>query len=230
MPTLRELERLPGQGVLVEVVGGERDGALVVLVGGERAVARRALADVVPGVAIEPRLFELVGEECNRCGPAPARRPWPRRLRRVEPAVTARSRPSREAARALLESLLDSSQLAIWRRSGRFTVQVPGGSVELGELYNLHYRGCDGADRSLCVVPVEHDTLPIEDIWTTLLLVLWTEPERFFAVANHRPWGSTGGYERGPVPRSGEAVRATPRSPAGRAGRDLEWSGPASIR
>jgi hypothetical protein len=86
----------------------------------------------------------------------------------------------------LLESLLDSRQLVSWRNSGRFEVDVPSGSVELGNLYHLRYRRPGRSDAIVCVVPKDHTTLPVEDIWTNLLLMLRTDPAEFFRVANYR--------------------------------------------
>jgi hypothetical protein len=60
---------------------------------------------------------------------------------------------------------------------------VPTGAVELGQLYNLRYRPRHGRERRLCVVPKNHSTLPVADIWTNLLLTLRADPTRFFAVA-----------------------------------------------
>jgi hypothetical protein len=100
-------------------------------------------------------------------------------------------RPRTEAARranALLESLLQPSQLEDWRRSGRFWVDTPRGPVQLGELYALVHRPDDepGVERILCVVPHGHTELPLADIWTNLLLVLAVEPDQFFRVAIER--------------------------------------------
>jgi hypothetical protein len=102
-------------------------------------------------------------------------------------------------ARTLLESLLSESQLADWRKRRRFWVETPRGSVELGELYSLRFRGLSGGLLVLCAVPEDELDLPDADIWTTLLLVLRADPERFFHVANWRkPHGER--WSRGPVP------------------------------
>ncbi len=101
-------------------------------------------------------------------------------------------------ARHLLESLLDPYQRASWHERGCFEVPVVDGTVELGELYNLRYRRTDGCEFSLCVVPRSHTTLPLDDIWVNLLLVLRSDPEAFFRVANYRRNGPTEALGPGP--------------------------------
>lgn len=102
-------------------------------------------------------------------------------------------------ARTLLESLLSKSQLADWSKRGRFWVETPRGSVELGRLYSLRFRDRNGGQLVLCVAPEDEIDLPNADIWTTLLLVLRADPERFFEVANWRkPHNER--WLRGPVP------------------------------
>jgi len=113
-----------------------------------------------------------------------------------------RSSSSQIEARWLLESLLDEVQLASWRDHGRFEVPVPDGTVELGELYNLHYRRHDGREFAICVVPRSHASLPLDDIWTNLLLLLRSDPERFFGSPITASTTRLGRCSPGPVPRA----------------------------
>jgi hypothetical protein len=115
-----------------------------------------------------------------------------------------------EVARTLLESLLSKGQLADWSKRGRFWVETPRGSIELGRLYSLRFRDRNGDQLVLCVVPEDEIDLPNADIWTTLLLVLRTDPERFFDVANWRKHGSER-WCRGPVPFSESRIKRAPR-------------------
>ena len=123
--------------------------------------------------------------------------PWVVRGYRVR---AAKSQESSDRAEGLLLSLLDREQVETWRTTGRFAVPIPGGTIELGDLFNLRLRRDGAPDLALCVVPQDFATLPIEDVWTNLLLMLRTDPELFLGVANYRPYGSRGGYYRGPVP------------------------------
>lgn len=133
----------------------------------------------------------------------PVRTPRPPRTEIQRQVVAARSARSRRTAERLLESLLDPAQLESWRSTSTFWVDTPFGSVRLGQLYDLRYRprGSRG-ERSLCVVPIDHLTLPPADIWVNLLLFLRTDPRRFFAVAIENPM---------PPPRrlTGPTVRRT---------------------
>lgn len=91
--------------------------------------------------------------------------------------------PSAERrARDLLESLLDTVQLAEYRRTGTFWVDTPRGRVRLGELDTVHVSSM-GVVRSLCAVPQGWDEMPLPDSWATLLLWLRNDPDHFFAVA-----------------------------------------------
>lgn len=72
--------------------------------------------------------------------------------------------------------LLDATQLIAWRCHQRFWVEVPGGVVEFGQLYELRYRPLFSAERQFCVVPEDHKRLLAADIWTNLLLIY--EPTR----------------------------------------------------
>ena len=203
MASLQPLEELPGSGLLVEVVGGDHDGELLVLVSERRGSRCRQAADLLGPCEIGDDVratLALVESDCRGSSRDVARGPGRIRARRPS-ATRARSAPSQTAARWLLESLLDEAQLASWRDRGRFEVPVPDGTVELGELYNLRYRRHDGREFALCVVPSSHASLPLDDIWTNLLLMLRSDPERFFAVANYREYGSFGALLPGPVPR-----------------------------
>jgi hypothetical protein len=202
---LHPVEELPGSGLLVEVVGGDHDGELLVLVSERRGSRCRSAAEVVGPCEISDELrTTLALVETDRAGSS---RDIPPRFRRASPrqpdsAARAQSTSSRIAARWLLESLLDERQLASWRDRGRFEVPVADGTVELGDLYNLRYRRRDGCEFSLCVVPRAHMTLPFEDIWVNLLLVLRSDPDAFFRVANYRRYNSAEALRPGPVPRA----------------------------
>jgi hypothetical protein len=88
-------------------------------------------------------------------------------------------------------SLLDADQRSEWDRRRAFTVHTPQGSVELGRLYHLPFRRTDGERFVLCVVPRTDqrvERLPLPDVWTNLLLMLGSDPDHFFSVANwYRP-------------------------------------------
>lgn len=140
----------------------------------------------------------------RRPPPAPVPRPPLTEVQRH--VAAAHSARSRRTAERLLESLLDPAQLDEWRTTSTFWVDTPFGSVRLGQLYDLRYRPRGGrgsrGERSLCVVPIDHLTLPPADIWVNLLLFLRTDPRRFFAVAIENPM---------PPPRrlAGPTVRRT---------------------
>ena len=204
MPSLQPLEELPGSGLLVEVVGGDHDGELLVLVSERRGSRCRRAADLLGPCEIGDDVrATLALVEGDRRGSSRDVARGPGRVRARRPRATqVRSASSQTAARWLLESLLDEVQLASWRDHGRFEVPVPDGTVELGELYNLHYRRHDGREFAICVVPRSHASLPLDDIWTNLLLLLRSDPERFFGVANYREYDSFGALLPGPVPRA----------------------------
>jgi hypothetical protein len=203
LPSLQPLEELPGSGLLVEVVGGDHDGELLVLVPERRGSRCRRATDLLGpceiGDDVRATLALLEGDRGSSRDVARG----PRRVRARRPSATQTRSASRQTeARWLLESLLDEIQLASWRDHGRFEVPVSDGTVELGELYNLRYRRHDGREFTLCVVPRSHASLPLDDIWTNLLLMLRSDPERFFGVANYREYGSFGALLPGPVPRA----------------------------
>jgi hypothetical protein len=204
LPSLQPLEELPGGGLLVEVVGGDHDGELLVLVSERRGTRCRRATDLLGPCEIGDDVrATLALVEGDRGGSFREVARGPGRVRARRPSATqSRSASSRTAARWLLESLLDEVQLASWRDHGRFEVPVPDGTVELGELYNLHYRRRDGREFALCVVPRSYASLPLDDIWTNLLLMLRSDPERFFGVANYREYCSFAGWHSGPVPRA----------------------------
>jgi len=105
-----------------------------------------------------------------------------------------------ERAERLLRSLLTNEQVLDWVQSQRFTVPTPYGVVELGELYNIGFWPSSGGEFRLCVIPTQKKgvDLPLCDQWVNLLLVLKSDPERFFTVANWRRPG--GKFMFGPVP------------------------------
>lgn len=204
MPSLQPVEELPGRGLLVEVVGGGHDGELLVLVSERRGSGCRRAADLFGPCEISDEVrVTLALVERERRGPSrdTASGVARGRTRPRDSPARARTSTSRIAARWLLESLLDENQLISWRDHGRFKVPVSDGMVELGNLYNLRYHRNDGREFSLCVVPCAYQSLPLEDIWTNLLLVLRSDPDRFFRVANYREFGSGAGLVPGPVPR-----------------------------
>ena len=204
MASLRPREELPGRGLLVEVVGGDHDGELLVLVSEHRGARCRRASELVGPCEISAELLaSLARVESGRGGSSQnlVPRSTRGRTRQSNRPSRARSPSSRRSARRLLESLLDERQLASWRDCRRFDVAVADGTVELGELYNLRYRRIDGRDFALCVVPRSHESLPIEDIWVNLLLVLRSDPDEFFRVANYRRYGMTEGFCPGPAPR-----------------------------
>lgn len=115
-------------------------------------------------------------------------------------------RPEKRADR-LLRSLLNPEQLRDWTVNERFRVTTPYGIVELGELFNIGFWTPRGDEYRLCVVPTQNHGLdmPIADQWINLLLVLRSDPERFFTVAN---WRKSEGrqFMRGPVPGLCKAI------------------------
>lgn len=126
----------------------------------------------------------------------PSLDPWPEPpSRRSKPRR--RESPEARAAR-LLRSLLSPEQRRDWVTRRRFLVETQFGKVELGELFNIGFWPATGGELRLCVVPTGK-TLPGPDIWTNLLLVLKTDPVKFFKVANWRRPPNTTWYF-GPVP------------------------------
>lgn len=167
LPRLRFLEEIEGWGTLVALVGGEHEGHEVLVVPRDR---------ILPGSS----------------------RPARERLRQPTPDPGGLAGTSAERkATALLESLLDETQLSAWQRTRHFQVRTVYGAVELGTLYRLAFRRHDGWRFELCVVPTAYRDLPVADIWTNLLLMLRNDPLRFFTVAN---WKGEGEWYRGPVP------------------------------
>jgi hypothetical protein len=175
------LENLGEDRRLVRIVGGEHDNLLLIVSRNFRAPARH-LSWYLGGTS--PDEIELqfegsnrgIGDACDRCDPG---------LKASE----------------LLESLLTADQRADWQSRGRFWVDTPRGSVELGDLHNLAFREARGVRLILCVEPEDSQDLPDADIWTNLLLVLRAEPEHFFSVANwHHMYGPDRRWRPGPVP------------------------------
>jgi hypothetical protein len=167
------LEELAPGRTLVRIVGGTHDGQHVVVMGDCRHASIRALA------------WYLDGDE-------------PLDQSRLQtPEANAHAR-----ANELLELLLSPEELRDWRRDGHFWVSTPQGDVRLGQLYRLQFRPRHGGDRLvLCVVPNESRRAPMPepDVWANLLLVLRTDPERFFEVANWR-FARSGPWRPGPAP------------------------------
>lgn len=94
----------------------------------------------------------------------------------------------RTSARAntLLVSLLDARQRREWECTRTFWVHGPFGSVRLGRMYRIAHRTRERPDieRSLCVITRSHRVVPEADEWTSMLLTLAHDPNRFFHVAN----------------------------------------------
>lgn len=159
MPSVSVVQDLGGGRTLVQVVGGTYDGSMVVLTPASERSGIRSISWYLEGDGL----------------PAPTRRAP------MSPA---------DRANELLESLLCQKQLEDWRRRKHFWVRTPRGSVELGTV--SHLRFIDSTrDRELilCVLPGgdnDEARLPEADIWTNLLLMLHSDPERFFRTANWR--------------------------------------------
>ncbi len=164
------LEELAPGRTLIQIVGGTHDGEHVVVMGDCRHVGIRSLAWYLDGDV---------------------------------PFDQSRLQSPEAKANTLLESLLSPDELQEWRRDGRFWVSTPPGCVQLGQLYQLPFRPRNaGHDLVLCVVPDEpprQPPMPGPDVWANLLLVLRTDPERFFRVANWR-FAGRGHWHRGPAP------------------------------
>lgn len=163
LPALELVEDLDRRGLLVRVAGGPFEGHVA----------------LVMSTTPPPR------PDDGRPRARP-RRAAPNNPVAVQMAA-AKSPRSRRVAEDLLVSLLDAEQRASWRAHRRFWVDTPRGRVRLGRLYDLRHRPGDGTERSICVVPVDHMTLPPADIWVNLLLLLRTDPDRFFRVAIPNP-------------------------------------------
>ncbi len=160
MAEVAVVEELGENRTLVQVVGGPHDSALVV-----------AVAPVGRAADLRPLTWYLDGDDVGAVAHHVLVRPEDRAVE-------------------LLTSLLTPAQLRQWRGHRRFWVPTPYGSVELGERYRLRFRPAGPrAPLVLCVVPADSEgehPLPVADVWTTLLLMLRHEPERFFRVANWR--------------------------------------------
>ena len=194
------LEELAPGRTLVQIVGGTHDGRHVVVMGAGRPSGTHDLSWYLDGEDPPPLPFAPEPAELTR----PRRSNDPRRSN----ARTSGATPSRAQARAnaLLESLLSAEQREDWRNNHRFWVPTPRGQVQLGWLYHLEFRPAGRGRRLvLCVVPVEPARhcarMPLPDIWVNLLLVLQSDPDRFFAVANWREAGG-GDWHPPPVPRA----------------------------
>ena len=109
--------------------------------------------------------------------------PWLEELNR-ESAPRRRESPEVRAGR-LLRSLLNPEQHSDWMTRRRFLFKTQFGRVELGQLFNIGFWPRTGGEYRLCVLPTG-TKLPQADVWTNLLLVLHTDPAKFFRVANWR--------------------------------------------
>jgi hypothetical protein len=131
-----------------------------------------------------------------------------------EATAGSRADPPDSVAERLLLSLLDAEQRQQWKANRTFWVDTPYGRLRLGRLYDLYFRPRIGNALTLCVVPVDHLSLPRCDIWTNLVLALRADPERFFRVANWRPL--RGAWQSGPVPLAPEQPPNVTRRPVRR--------------
>ena len=172
--------------VILDELGADRQ--LIRIATGRHAGLELVLLtrDLV-GVA---RLDDVLGEEATAGSPA--------------------DHPESVAERLML-SLLDHEQREQWKANRTFWVDTPYGRLRLGRLYDLYFRPRIGNALTLCVVPVDHLSLPRCDIWTNLVLALRADPERFFRVANWRPL--RGAWQSGPVPLAREQLPVTRRKP-----------------
>jgi hypothetical protein len=170
--------------VILDELGADRQ--LIRIATGRHAGLELVLLtrDLV-GVA---RLDDVLGEEATACRPA--------------------NHPDSVAERLML-SLLDDEQREQWKANQTFWVDTPYGRLRLGRLYDLYFRPRIGNALTLCVVPVDHLSLPRCDVWTNLVLALRADPERFFHVANWRPL--RGPWQSGPVPLAREPRPVTQR-------------------
>jgi hypothetical protein len=91
-------------------------------------------------------------------------------------------------ARDLLVSLLDRRQQRELDHLGHFWVHGEFGSVRLGRLYDIVHRSRHrrSVEHRLCVVTRAHGDIPPDDEWTSIVLTLAHDPDRFFRVANLR--------------------------------------------
>jgi len=180
--TFELVARVDAHRSLVRIVGGEHDQMVVVVCQSDDSRLRHLswfLEDSEPDVALlsQPDV-----------GTATA-------------IATGQAEAVAEAtACELLESLLSPRQLGDWRKRRRFWVTSPMGSVELGQIYHLKFRGPTGIELVLCVVPEGFRDLPQPDVWTNLLLKMRSDPDEFFRVANWRRPNQER-WHRGPVPK-----------------------------
>jgi len=102
---------------------------------------------------------------------------------RQTPEVRARTSARAET---LLISLLDPRQRAEYGATRTFWVHGPFGSVRLGRMYRILQRAGPSHDdeRWWCVVTHAHRHIPEADEWSSMLLTLTHDHERFFRVAN----------------------------------------------
>lgn len=211
VPTFEQVEVWPGRGFLVTLPSGDlrfvRDLAAQLPAGvapddrfwNPPPLPRRTTAADARGGAAAP----VRRRPPARRAPRPTIRieeperyadPWAGRSDAELEQLPYAAQPSRTRARtsgrarALLMSLLDARQQHELATLGHFWVHGDFGSVRLGRLYDLVHRSADRPDveRRLCVVTRAHREIPPDDEWTSMLLTLAHDPDRFFAVANVR--------------------------------------------
>lgn len=186
VPTFAGVEAWPGRGWLVEAA----DGSIQFV---HDVTARLAPGTVRDGRFADPEPVPHGASTSRRRTPANTAAPAPYWQQR-EPVQR------RSAARAaeLLVSLLDERQRVEFAASGTFWVHGPFGSIRLGRAYDLSHRPprSHRIERRLCVVTNAHRQIPPADEWTSMLLTLHHDPDRFFAVANAAPIAAPRGLPR----------------------------------
>ncbi len=157
--------------------------------GTRRCAGARPRRRAATGDRPRPRRRPIRVEEPDRYAePAPRARlealddeqaPFHRQTARIQRVTIAR-------ATALLRSLLDPRQQHDWDACGTFWVHGSFGSVRLGVPHDLAHRRVpeDARERGLCVVTTAYRQIPPPDEWTSMLLTLRHDPDRFFRVAN----------------------------------------------
>jgi hypothetical protein len=180
--------------VVLDELGADRQ-LIRIATGRHAGLELVLLTRYLVGVA---RLDDVLGEEASVC--------------------SAVNHPDSVAERLML-SLLDDEQQEQWKANRTFWVDTPYGRLRLGRLYDLYFRPKVGNALTLCVVPVDHLSLPRCDIWTNLVLALRADPEHFFRVANWHPL--RGPWQSGPVPLATQPPASPPRPARPRARRDL---------
>ncbi len=208
LPQFRGVEVWPGRGFLVELANGQLEFVRDIAAAHpphhradtrfyDPPPTRRCPEPIRGAVTVRPRR-RPVPPPGDRDAPPdlvrhehrPARRFDGRAAEqlpyRAQPASTQRRTARR--ARELLVSLLDQRQRRELEHLGHFWVHGDFGSLRLGRLYDIVHRSRAhrSVERRLCVVTRAHGDIPPDDEWTSILLTLAHDPDRFFRVANLR--------------------------------------------